>query len=56
MNDLKRDTLGSIARLAEQMSYTAMQGHVETLKAQADTMRRLMARLDMLAEYMRKEA
>ena len=56
MNTLTQETLGNVARLAEQMSYTASHGHVETLKAQADTLRRMIARLDMITECVRKDA
>ena len=48
MNDLKRETLGAIWRLLDQMSYAAEQGHVETLKAQFDTLKKQMARLDII--------
>ena len=56
MSELQRETLGSIARLAEQMAYTAMQGHGETLRAQYDTMTRLMARLDVIRGHIEREA
>lgn len=51
MNDLRREVLGDIARLAEQMSFAAMNGHVETLKAQFLTMQKYIAKLDMIREY-----
>ena len=56
MNEVKRETLGAIARLAEQMSYAAMNGHYAMLKAQFDTLRRQMAKLETIAEYLTKEA
>ena len=56
MSDVQRETMGAIARLAEQMSYAAMNGHYAMLKAQFDTMRRQMARLDMISEHLKKEA
>ena len=55
MNDLKRETLGSIARLCEQMSYTAMEGHAETVKAQFETLKKQMARLDIIRQYITQE-
>ena len=55
MSELQRETLGSIARLAEQMSYCAMNGYTDTLKAQFLTLQKQMARLDMI-ELIRKEA
>lgn len=48
MSDLQRETLGNIARLAEQMAYTAMQGMIETLKVQFDTMKKQVARLEII--------
>lgn len=51
MNDVTRDTLGSIWRLCEQMAYTAEHGYTVTLKAQFDTLRRMMAKLDTAQEY-----
>lgn len=56
MNDLQRETLGRIARLVDQMGYTAMNGHMETLKAQFETLKKQMARLETIKEYIRKEA
>lgn len=56
MNDLTRETLGSIARLAEQMSYAAMSSHTETLKAQFLTLQKQMAKLDTIKELLMKEA
>lgn len=56
MGDLQRETLGSIARIAEQMSYTAMNGMTETLKVQFETMKKQMAKLDMVGKYIKKEA
>ena len=50
MNDLQRETLGCISRLADQMSFAAMQGRVELLKAQFDTMKKHIARLQMIKE------
>ncbi len=46
MNEVQRETLGSIWRLCEQMAYSAERGLTETLKAQFDTLRRRMARLE----------
>ena len=51
MSDLKRETLGDIARLCEQMAYTAMEGHIETVKAQFDMLKKQMAKLDMVQKY-----
>lgn len=51
MSDIERDTLGSIWRLCEQMAYAAQQGYVDTLKAQYDTLRRQMWRLEMLKKH-----
>ena len=56
MNEAKRETLGAIARLCQQMEYTAMNDHYAMLKAQFDTLRRQMAKLDVIAEYLTKEA
>ena len=56
MSNLEREALGNIWRLCEQMSYAAQTGKVETLKAQYDTMKKLMARLDIVQQYIRKEA
>lgn len=56
MSELQRETLGSIWRLCDQMVYAAEQGHVETLKAEFDTLKKHMARLDMIREYIGKEA
>ena len=56
MNEVKRDTLGAIARLAEQMSYSAMNAHTELLKAQFEALKKQMAKLDMIKEYVKKEA
>ena len=52
MNDIKREVLGTIWRLCEQMAYAAEQGHVETLKAQYDTLRKYMTRLEMVANML----
>ncbi len=51
MSDIQRETLGSIARLAEQMSYAAMNGLMDTLKAQMGTLQRLMAKLETGGRY-----
>ena len=56
MNDIERNTLGSIARLAEQMSYSAMNAHTEMLKAQFLTLKKQMAKLDTIKELLMKEA
>lgn len=53
MNDLQRETLGCISRLADQMAFAAMEGRVELLKAQFDTLRKHMARLQMIEEVIR---
>lgn len=50
MNDLQRETLGCISRLADQMYFAAMQGHAEVVKAQFDTMKKYIARLQMFKE------
>ena len=51
MNEVKRDTLGAIARLAEQMAYTAMNAHTETLKAQFETLKKQMAKLEVIRQH-----
>jgi hypothetical protein len=51
MTDLQRETLGSIWRLCEQMAYTAEHGHVATLKAQFDALKKQMAKLEIVREY-----
>lgn len=51
MSDLQRETLGNIARLAEQMSYAAMNGLTDTLKAQMGTLQRLIAKLEVSQRY-----
>ena len=51
MSDLQRETLGSIARLCDQMGYAAMNGHIETLKAQFDTLKKQMAKLDLVEQH-----
>ena len=56
MSDLQRETLGSIARLVDQMGYAAMNGHLETLKAQFLTLQKQMAKLDTIKELLMKEA
>ena len=50
MGELQRETLGAIWRLCEQMAYTAEHGHVETLKAQYDALKKQMARLEIARE------
>ena len=52
MTDLQRETLGSIARLVDQMCYTAMNGHLETLKAQFEALKKQMAKLEIVREYL----
>ena len=56
MNEIKRETLGAIARLAEQMSYAAMNGHAAVVKAQFDTMKKHIARLETIENYVEREA
>jgi hypothetical protein len=51
MSDLQRETLGSIARLVDQMGYAAMNGHIEVLKAQFDALKKQMAKLEIVREY-----
>ena len=51
MSDLQRETLGSIARLVDQMGYAAMNGHIEVLKAQFDALKKQMAKLEIIREY-----
>ena len=51
MTDMKRETLGAIARLTDQMHYAAMSGYTDTLKAQFDALKKQMAKLDMVREY-----
>ena len=50
MDELQRETLGSIWRLCEQMAYTAEHGHTETLKAQYLALGKYMNRLNMIDE------
>lgn len=52
MDEIKREVLGTIWRLCEQMSYAAEQGHVETLKAQYNALTKYMARLEMVAKLL----
>lgn len=54
MNELKRETLGAIWRLCEQMAYAAEHGHVQTLKAQTDALKKMIARLDMIDEMVKE--
>ena len=54
MSDMQRETLGAIARLADQMNYTAMNGRTELLKAQFLAMQKQMAKLDMIANMMKE--
>jgi hypothetical protein len=51
MSDLQRETLGSIWRLCEHMAYTAEHGHVATLKAQFDALKKQMVKLEIVREY-----
>lgn len=51
MSELQREILGNIARLAEQMAYAAMHGHSATVQAQFDTMRRYVAKLQIIQNY-----
>lgn len=51
MSDIQRETLGSIWRLCEQMAYTAEHGHVATLRAQFDALKKQMARLEIASDY-----
>lgn len=50
MNEIERSTLGAIWRLCQQMEYTAEHGHTATLKAQFDTLKKHMARLDIIEQ------
>ena len=52
MSDLQRETLGSIWRLCEQMAYTAEHGHVATLRAQFDVLKKQMAKLEIASDYL----
>ena len=52
MDEIKREVLGTIWRLCEQMAYAAEQGHVETLKAQYSALRKYMERLEMVANML----
>lgn len=54
MSELQRETLGSIARLAEQMAYAAMNGHSAMVQAQFETMRRYIARLQVTQDYIKE--
>ena len=56
MNELKRETLGDIWTLCDQMAYAAQTGKTETLRAQFATMLKLMARLDMIQEHIEQGA
>lgn len=47
MTEMERDVLGNIWRLCEQMAYAAQQGYMDTLRAQYDTLRKWMQRLEM---------
>lgn len=51
MTDVERNALDAIVRLCDQMSYTAMMGHVETLKAQFDTLHKQTAKLEVALQY-----
>lgn len=48
MNEIKRETLGTIWRLLDQMSYAAEHGHAEMLKVQFETLKKYMARLELV--------
>ena len=52
MDEIKREVLGTIWRMCEQMAYAAEQGHVETLKAQYNALRKYMERLEMVANML----
>ena len=54
MSDLQRETLGSIARLAEQMAYAAMQEHSAMVQAQFEIMRRYVGKLQMVQEHIKE--
>lgn len=56
MNEVMRETLGSVWRLCDQMSYAAENGMVATLRAEYDSLKRLMARLEVIQEHIGKEA
>ena len=56
MNEVKRETLGAIARLCQQMEYSSMNAHTEMLKAQFLTLQKQMAKLDTIKELLMKEA
>ena len=51
MTDLQRETLGDIARLADQMAYTAMHGMTETLKVQFDTLKKQIKKLEVVRQH-----
>ena len=51
MGELQREILGSIWRLCEQMSYTAQEGHVETLKVQYLALSKYIERLNMIEKF-----
>lgn len=46
MNDKKRETLGAIWSICEQMAYTAEHGHVATLEVLFNSLKRQMAKLE----------
>lgn len=50
MNELEREALGAIWRLCDQMSYAAQAGYRDTLKAQFDTLKKHMAKLDLIEQ------
>lgn len=51
MIDLKRETLGAIWRLCDQMAYAAENGYTQTLKAQFSALRQQMRRLELVEDY-----
>ena len=48
MNEVKRETLGAIWRLLEQMAYTAEHGYEQTLQYQFENLSQLMDKLKVL--------
>ena len=50
MNEIEREALGAIWRLCDQMSYAAQAGYRDTLKAQFDTLKKHMAKLDLIEQ------
>jgi hypothetical protein len=50
MNEQRRETLGAIWSICEQMAYTAEHGHVATLEVLFNSLKRQMAKLEKAKE------